>query len=142
MKEKEVRLFLRFSIALGFLSAVADRLGIWNPNLAAWGNWENFVSYTQQLNPLVPENLIPSLALVASLAEVIFATALLIGYKTDLFAKLSGVLLLVFAVAMTFSTGIKGALDYSVYIASAAAFAISQIKMKCFELDLILNKQI
>ena len=43
--------------------------------------------------------------------------------------------LLVFGLAMTFSTGIKGVFDYSVFTASAAAFALSAMKEKFFELD-------
>jgi hypothetical protein len=36
---------------------------------------------------------------------------------------------------MTFSIGMKSAFDYSVFSASAAAFALSLIKEKFFELD-------
>jgi thiosulfate dehydrogenase (quinone) large subunit len=61
-----------------------------------------------------------------------------VGFKTGLFAKLSGFLLLAFALSMTFSTGIKGAFDYSVFSAAAAAFALSFIKEKYLELDTIL----
>jgi len=35
---------------------------------------------------------------------------------------------------MTFSTGIKSAFDYSVFTASAAAFALSLLKTKFLEL--------
>ena len=36
---------------------------------------------------------------------------------------------------MTFSTGIKGAFDFSVFTASAGAFALSLMKEKYLELD-------
>ena len=76
-----------------------------------------------------------TLGTIATGAEIIFALFILIGFKTELFAKLSGFLLLLFALSMTFSTGIKGALDFSVYTASAAAFALSTLKEKYLEVD-------
>ena len=143
MYNKILKLFLRFAIAIGFLSAVADRLGLWSKEVSVWGNWDNFLSYTQLINPWVPNSLIPSLGLVATILEIIFAIFLIIGFKTELFAKLSGILLLVFGLSMTFSTGIKGAFDYSVFTASAGAFALSLMREKYFELDsLVSPKQI
>jgi thiosulfate dehydrogenase (quinone) large subunit len=40
---------------------------------------------------------------------------------------------------MTFSRGIKAPLDYSVFTASAAAFALSLIKEKFLELDSLIE---
>jgi hypothetical protein len=135
-----IKLFLRFAIAMGFLSAVADRFGYWSPDVSAWGNWESFLAYTQLINPLVPDSLIPLVGTVATTAEVILALCLMVGFKTELFAKLSGILILLFAVAMTFSTGIKGVFDYGVFTASLGAFALGTMKEKHLELDLILVK--
>lgn len=140
MNKKIIKLFLRLAIAMGFLSAVADRFGMWNADVAVWGNWHNFLEYTQLINPWFPEAFIPTLAILATGAEIVFAICLLIGFKTELVAKLSGVLLLVFALSMTFSTGIKGALDFSVFSASAAAFAISVLPGKYWELDALISK--
>jgi len=135
-----IKLALRLSIALSFLSAVADRLGMWNEAISNWGTWEAFLEYTAFINPWVPESMIPALGFVATVLEVVFAVFLLIGFKTSLFAKLSGYLLLVFALSMTFSSGIKGAFDYSVFTAAAAAFALSAMKTKYLELDTLLTK--
>lgn len=140
MKTKSIKLFLRFALAFGFLSAVADRFGLWSEALAVWGNWENFLSYTQMINPWMPSSLIPAIGGIATSAEILFALLLIIGLKTEFVAKLSGVLLLIFALSMTFSTGIKGAFDYSVFSAAAAAFALSTMKDKYLELDLLLSK--
>jgi thiosulfate dehydrogenase (quinone) large subunit len=137
MKPHLLKLFLRFSIAAGFLSAVADRFGMWAPEISVWGNWENFLAYTGLINPLLPVSLIPIAAIIATIAEVVFALCLVIGFKTELVAKLSGYLLLLFALAMVFSTGIKGAFDYSVFAASAAAFALSTMKEKYLEIDAV-----
>jgi hypothetical protein len=136
---KYVKLFLRFALAASFLSAVADRFGIWPAEISVWGNWENFLAYTQLINPWMPESLIPTLGFLATAAEIAFAFFLLIGFKTELFAKWSGILLLLFAISMTFSTGIKGAFDYSVFSAAGCAFALSMIKEKHWELDSLIK---
>jgi len=141
MEGKLIKLFLRFAIALGFLSAVADRLGYWPTEVSAWGNWDSFLSYTQLINPWIPSSLVSFAGTTASIAEAVFAIGLIIGFKTELLAKLSGYLMLLFALAITFSSGLKGALDYSVFAASAGAFALSLMKDKHFEIDLILSKK-
>lgn len=140
MNRTSVKIFLRIAISLGFLSAVADRFGMWSKDVSAWGNWDNFVQYTEVINPWFPTSLVPALAIMATSAEILFAIFLLIGFKTELFAKLSGLLLLIFALSMTFSIGIKGAFDYSVFIASAGAFALSTMKEKYLEVDQIIRK--
>ena len=46
--------FLRVALGVTFLTAVADRFGLWGPPGAdnvVWGNFENFFAYTAQLNP-------------------------------------------------------------------------------------------
>ncbi|GIL24565.1 MAG: hypothetical protein BroJett042_30780 [Bacteroidota bacterium] len=134
-----IKLFLRAAISLSFLSAVADRFGLWGPEYSVWGNWTNFVDYTRLINPWLPHIAIETVGALATGAEILFAFCLLIGYKTELFAKLSGLLLLVFGLSMTFSTGIKGALDYSVFSASAGAFALGLMRNKYFEIDTVLN---
>ncbi len=141
MEKNITKLFLRLSISIGFLSAVADRVGLWGKDYSVWGNWDNFLAYTALINPWLPTSLLHLTGLVATIAEVVFALCLLVGFKTELFAKLSGVLLLLFALAMSFSTGIKGAFDFSVFSASAAAFALSTLKDKYFELDSLLLKR-
>ncbi|WP_033956681.1 hypothetical protein [Psychroserpens jangbogonensis] len=135
-----IKIFLRLAIATGFLSAVADRFGFWNKDVSAWGNWDNFLEYTAVLNPLIPVDFIPIVGATATIAEIVFALCLIIGYKTELFAKFSGYLILLFALAMTFTSGIKGAFDYSVFTAVAAAFALSTMKAKSFEFDIVLMK--
>lgn len=141
MKHKSIKIFLRLAISLGFLSAVADRFGIWSKEVSVWGNWDNFLSYTQIINPWFPDSLIQPIGILATATEAVFAIFLIIGLKTELFAKLSGFLLLGFALSMTFSTGIKGALDFSVFSASAGAFALSLMKEKYLELDNLISKK-
>ena len=93
MNKKIIRLFLRFAIGIGFLSAVADRFGLWPAEISAWGNWENFLEYTAILNPFIPKMLIPTFGVIATSAELLFGLCLIIGFKTELIAKLSGTLM-------------------------------------------------
>ena len=66
MKKIIIKLFLRFGIGIGFLSAVADRFGLWPAEVSAWGNWENFLEYTKLINPLIPETLVPAVGIIAT----------------------------------------------------------------------------
>ena len=132
---KLIKLFLRLALAAGFLSAVADRFGFWNREVSVWGNWENFIAYTGSLIPIFPQSLVTIAGWLSTILEIVFGICLTIGYKISLFAKLSGWLLLIFAIAMAFSRGIKAPLDYSVFAASAGAFALSKIKERFLELD-------
>ena len=140
MSKKIIKLFLRFGIGIGFLSAVADRFGLWPAEVSAWGNWESFLEYTKLINPLIPETMIPVFGTLATAAELLFGISLIIGFKTELVAKLSGFLILIFALAIAFSTGIKGVFDYSVFAASAGAFGLSIMNEKYLELDSFLSK--
>ncbi|QDH80702.1 DoxX family protein [Echinicola soli] len=140
ISSKTIKLFLRLAISAGFLSAVADRFGMWSEEVSVWGDWNSFLGYTQLINPWFPETFTPTIGALATAAEIIFAVCLIIGFKTELFAKLSGWLLLLFALSMTFSTGMKGALDFSVYSASAGAFALSLMKEKYLEVDKLISK--
>jgi uncharacterized membrane protein YphA (DoxX/SURF4 family) len=141
MNAKRIKLFLRIGIGIGFLSAAADRFGLWPSEISAWGNWENFLNYTELINPFIPKMLIPTVGIIATSAEILFGVCLIIGFKTELVAKFSGYLMLIFALAISFSTGIKGAFDYSVFAASAGAFALSIMKGKYLELDLLFLKK-
>jgi len=125
--ENKVILFARLVLALSFLSAVADRFGLWGASGSAnvsWGNFANFLEYTALLNPWTPKVMIPYLGGLATFLELVFAVGLITGFQIRLVALGSGSLLLMFALSMTLATGIKSPLDYSVFSASAAAFLI------------------
>lgn len=135
---KIIKLFLRFAIAASFLNASIDRfndiLGILNPEKVYWGNWSNFVAYSAVLMPWFPHWLVVTSAVIATAGEIIFALLLIIGYKTNLIGTLSGVLLLLFAIFMSLTVGLGQALNYSVFSAATAGFALGTIKTKFLEL--------
>ena len=65
------------------------------------------------------------LAWIATIAEIVIAAGLLIGWKLRWFACASSVLLLIFGVTMMMAHGIKPPLDYSVFAASAASLLLA-----------------
>lgn len=136
---KLIQLFIRWALAAGFLSASADRFGLWNQNVA-WGNWESFVDYTAVLVPL-SEQFIAVAAIIATACEIIFGIALLIGWKTKLFGILSGILLFIFGISMATNLGIKAPFDYSVFAASAAGFALMAFPEGYLAVDTLRRKQ-
>lgn len=122
------RWFLRLALAASFLSAVADRTGLWGApgeEGVAWGDFPTFVEYTAQVNSFLPAELAPFLAWASTALEVLLGFALIVGFRIRLTAMASGLLLLLFALAMTVSFGVKAPLDYSVWTAAAGAFLLA-----------------
>lgn len=135
-------LFLRITLFAAFVSAVADRFGLWGapgaPNVF-WGDFAAFTSYTAFLNPWAPSWLVDIFAWAATILEVVFGIGLLVGWQTRIFAALSGALLLVFGLTMVFALGIKAPLDYSVFTASAGAFLLATYSDFKWSIDEVLS---
>ncbi len=129
-EKKIVEWFLRTALSFGFFSAVADRFGLWSKEISVWGNWDNFIAYTQTLNPWVPDSMINIVGGIATLLEIVFAIGLLINFRTSLIAKGTGFLLLIFGLAMAFTLSVKAPFDYSVFAGAAGAFALSLLTKK------------
>jgi uncharacterized membrane protein YphA (DoxX/SURF4 family) len=121
-------LFLRLALGLSFLSALADRFGLWGafgrPN-GSWGTFARFVMYTGKLNWFVPEGLIPALAIIATCAEGLLGLCLVFGWHTRIAALLSGILLTLFGVTMAAALGVKAPLDFSVFSAAGGALLLA-----------------
>lgn len=143
MGNKYAQLFTRLAVATAFLSAVADRIGLWGSpgsKYASWGNWDNFMSYSNKLNFFVPELLQEPLAIFATALEIIFGILLIVGYKSKLTANLSGLLLVLFAITMTIAFGIKSTFTYSVWIGAGACFLLANMETYYCSLDNYLKK--
>lgn len=133
-------IYARLAIAVSFLSAVADRLGWWGApgsKNAAWGNWENFLQYSGKLTGIISTGpgFTNAMAVTATVLETLFSLLLLIGWKTRVTALCSGLLLLAFALSMTFSLGVKAPLNFSVFTAAAAAFLLAVVPAYPFSVD-------
>lgn len=139
------QVFLRTALSVSYLSAVADRFGIWGApgsKSVSWGNWDNFVAYSNSVNSFASPAIGTLLAYVATALEILLPVLLLIGYKLKWISLFSGVLLLGFALAMTLSFGLKAPLDYSVFTGAAASFLLSTLDSYKYSLDnyLVKNK--
>ena len=114
-----------------FLSAVADRFGLWGaygkPHVA-WGDFARFTQYAAMVNSFLPARIIPAVAWIATVAETVFGLGLILGFYKRVMTLGSAVLLLLFALAMAISFGIKAPLDYSVFGASGAAFLLFAVQ--------------
>ena len=137
-------MFLRCALAAGFLSAVADRLGLWGafgqPNVE-WGNFSRFLEYTQTLNWYVPAGMVPIVGVVATGAEILFALLLLVGWHTRATARLTALLLLSFATAMTLALGIKAPLNYAVFTGIGGALLLATCERFPFSVDELLSRR-
>ncbi len=126
--QRVILLVLRFTLAAAFLSAVADRLGLWGPpgmEGVAWGDYPAFLAYTHVLLAGLPRGLSDVLGGLATVLEIALALALTLGFRLRWAAVGSAVLLGSFALAMLLSLGPKAVLDYSVLTALAAALALA-----------------
>lgn len=135
---KFATIFLRLALAGAFLAAVTDRFGVGGPPgtiNVAWGDFNHFLGYAGKLNPEIPASWIPAVGWIVTFAETIAATSLLLGFRTRTVALLSGLLLLAFAFGMAIETGIKSALNASVFSASAGAFLLATMRDYSWSLD-------
>ncbi|MEZ0131226.1 DoxX family membrane protein [Flavobacterium sp. LBUM151] len=131
-------LLLRLALAVGFISAVSSRLGLWG-NYSS--GWESFLAYAEKVNSFASKSCIPTIAITATIAETLLALLLLIGYKTRWAAIGTSILTLLFAFAMTYSFGLKDPLDYSVFVFSMTAFLLSTIEQYKWSLDEMISKK-
>jgi putative oxidoreductase len=117
-------LYARIALGTAFLSAVADRFGLWG-KYGGWGNFANFTNYTAQVNSFMPAFVIPFLAWAASAAELSLGIGLILGLWPRWVAFGAATLLFLFGTAMAISFGLKSPLDYSVFSASAGALLLA-----------------
>jgi len=131
-------LLLRLATAANFLSPVADRLGLWGET---WSGWDKFVVYTGQVNSFAPPGIVPLLAVVATVLEVVLALMLLAGWMTRWAALGAAGLTFLFALAMTYSFGVKSPLDYAVFVDCTSAFLLATMPTYRWSIDQLLNRQ-
>jgi putative oxidoreductase len=127
---------VRLITGLAFCENVIDRLGIIGPPGApgvSWGDFAHFVAYTAQVNAFAPAALIPTLAVLATIAEGTFGLTMLFGVCTRPAAVGSALLLFVFASAMMLS-GLSQ-LQYGVYLMSVASWALATVDASALSVD-------
>jgi uncharacterized membrane protein YphA (DoxX/SURF4 family) len=119
-----VRIALRLSLAAGFLSAVADRFGWWEPfGQGSWGSMGAFADYAHQLVPFASGWLLTVIVWAATGTEATLGVLLLTGWRPKLVGAATCLVLIVFGAAMAVSLGMESPLSYSVFSAASAAAA-------------------
>ncbi len=122
--ERLAILYARLALGVAFLSAVADRFGLWG-KYGGWGNFANFTKYTAEVNSFLPASMAPFLAWAATIAELSLGMLLILGLWTRWTACSAAALLFLFGTSMAISFGLKSPLDYSVFSASAGALLLA-----------------
>jgi len=133
--------FPRIIIALDFLLAVADRLGFFGgpgtPGVG-WGDFAHFTAYTAKVNSFLPLGMIPSIAVIATIAETTLGITMLLGLYSRFAAAGSAVLLTMFATAMWIS-GLSHML-YAVYLMAAGAWVLATMEPSPLSVDALLAR--
>ena len=121
---------VRVLVGIAFLGSVADRFGLLGPAGApgvSWGDFDHFIAYTRSVNAFVPTGWASTLAVLATGAETILGTLLVVGFRPRHVATGAALVLLVFGLAMTFSLGAGAQFDYAVAVLAAGAWALTTI---------------
>jgi uncharacterized membrane protein YphA (DoxX/SURF4 family) len=116
--------YARVALGAAFLSGIMSRFGLWGDGVG-YGNFENFLKYTAEVNAFMPAATIPLLGWTATAAELVLGLLLVAGLWLRWTAIASAILLALFGLAMAISFGIKEPLDYSVFSASAGALLLA-----------------
>lgn len=133
-----MQFLLRFSLGAGFIVADLDRFGLLGPpgtKGVSWGNWEQFSIYAHKLMPFFPYSFAEFLAIVATIAELIFGILLIIGLFTRWASIGSALVLFGFALSMAISLGIHAPVNYSVFTAAAGAFLLASAPKYKWSID-------
>lgn len=118
---------LRIALSVGMLAAVAYRYGLLKKKHSEWGNWEGLLDYDKVLNPYFSQKMIDILENATNYFQIGLAILLLVSFKTPFIARATGFLLLILAQTTMIHLEVKAPLDYSIFVAAAAAFALSII---------------
>ena len=135
--------FFRLALGASFLSAVADRFGLWGqfgqPNVS-WGNFARFVEYTGRLNWFLPHPIVSALAVIVTFAEVLLGLLLLVGWKTRITALCAGILVMIFGMAMTAALGVEAPLSASVFSAAGGSLLLATCTRFPFSVDELIQR--
>jgi putative oxidoreductase len=132
---------VRLLVGVAFTENVSDRLGFLGPPGApgvSWGDFSHFIAYTAQVNAFAPAAVIPTLAVLATVAEGTFGLTMLLGVRLRLASIGSALLLLLFGSAMVLS-GLSQ-LQYGVYLMSAASWALATVDASALSVDALLGR--
>lgn len=85
--------------------------------------------------------MIPPLGVITTGAEFLFGLLLLVGWHTRVTALLSGLLLMLFGLAMTLVLGVEAPLNFSVFPAAGGALFLAHSERFPFSVDDLLFRR-
>ncbi|WP_189300692.1 DoxX family protein [Streptomyces albospinus] len=118
----------RLALATGFLSAVADRFGLWGKpgsGNVGWGTYDLYLAYVHELAPYLPGGFVDAVGGVATAVEATLGIALLLGVAVRLSAWASTGVLLTFALSMFLFSHPEAPFSASVFSAAALALLLA-----------------
>lgn len=137
------QLLLRYSIGIGFLLPVIDRLGYFGASGEAnviWGDWTDFLAYTHQLMPYVSIKTASFFGFLATIIEILCGILLLVGYKVRYAALASFGLTLIFAFSMMFFLHFRSPFNFSVLVVSFSSLLLATLSCFPWSIDAYLGK--
>jgi predicted pyridoxine 5'-phosphate oxidase superfamily flavin-nucleotide-binding protein/uncharacterized membrane protein YphA (DoxX/SURF4 family) len=121
-------LFARLALAIGFLSAVADRFGLWGApgtGNVAWGEYSRYLAYLHELAPYLSGGFLDAAGWLATAAETALGVVLLLGVAVRLAAWASTGVLLVFGLSMFVFSDPEAPFSASVFSAAGVALLLA-----------------
>jgi putative oxidoreductase len=137
------QLFLRLALGIGFIWPVMDRvgwLGASGSGGVAWGDWNTFVMYTNTLMPFLSREVTNIMALIATVAEIVFGLCLIVGFKIRIVALFSSMLTAIFAICMAIFISPDAPLNYPVFVFSGAHLLLATISSYRWSIDFYLEQ--
>lgn len=134
---------VRVLVAAEFLLAVGDRFGIFGPHGApgvSWGDFARFVEYTRSITTFLPAGLAPTLATLATVAEILLAAALLVGVRLQLAALGAALLLGIYGTSMMISLPAAEQFYYCVFVLSAGMLTLATLTRPPLTIDAVLAR--
>jgi uncharacterized membrane protein YphA (DoxX/SURF4 family) len=127
---------VRFINGLGRVTiASAFLLALWN----RFDDFSRFIRYAGQVLSFMPSNVVPLLAVIATVCEVGLCVAMFFGLKTRWASAGSAILLFMFATSMVIS-GLSQ-FDWAVYVLAAGAVTLATVDATLFSIDSIVHSK-
>ena len=119
----------RFVIAGAFL------LALWN----RFDDFNGFIRYTGVVNSFMPQAIVPGMAVIATIMEMTCCFLMFVGLKLRLTAAASGLLLFMFATAMTIS-GLEQ-FTWAVYVLATGGWMLATVDASMLSLDALFSSK-
>jgi putative oxidoreductase len=128
---------LRLALGAGFILPVMDRLGLMGPpgSGAAWGDWKHFVDYTNTILPFASRPIANIMSVLATIAEFVFGTCLIIGFRIKETSLGAAGLTLSFGLCMAIFVSIGAPFSYPVFVFTGAALVLSGLDHYQWSID-------